>query len=132
MKDFFGALDWENYSRLLNPADFDYDPLNVVAYFSSVRIALISTFIVLLIGYPMAYGMARAPKAWRPILMVMVILPFFSSLLIRVYAWIGILKPEGLLNLGLSWLGIVDVSFDADGNRNFLNPLQIMDSEIAS
>ncbi len=58
----------------------------------------------------MAYGMARAPKAWRPILMVMVILPFFSSLLIRVYAWIGILKPEGLLNLGLSWLGIVDVS----------------------
>ncbi len=58
MKDFFGALDWENYSRLLNPADFDYDPLNVVAYFSSVRIALISTFIVLLIGYPW-------PMAWR-------------------------------------------------------------------
>jgi putrescine transport system permease protein len=130
-KEFFGSLDAQNYSRLLNPADIDYDPLNVIAYFSSVRIALISTLIVLLIGYPMAYGMARAPKSWRPILMVMVILPFFSSLLIRVYAWIGILKPEGLLNLGLSYLGIVGTAFDADGNRSFTNPLQIMDSEIA-
>jgi putrescine transport system permease protein len=131
VRDFFGALNLSNYSRLLNPADFDYDPLNVVAYLSSVRIALISTFFVVLIGYPLAYGMARAPKSWRPFLMVLVILPFFSSLLIRVYAWIGILKPEGLLNLGLSYLGIVDVAIDADGNRSFLNPLQIMDSEIA-
>jgi putrescine transport system permease protein len=131
VKDFFGALNISNYSRLLNPSDFDYDPLNVVAYLSSVRIALISTGFVLLIGYPLAYGMARSPKGWRPFLMVLVILPFFSSLLIRVYAWIGILKPEGLLNLGLSYLGIVEVAIDADGNRNFLNPLQIMDSEIA-
>ncbi len=131
VKDFFGALDGENYSRLVNPNDLDYDPLNVVAYLSSVRVALISTIIVLLIGYPLAYGMARSPKSWRPILMVLVILPFFSSLLIRVYAWIGILKPEGLLNLALSWIGIVKTAVDSDGNMTFTNPLQIMDSEIA-
>jgi putrescine transport system permease protein len=131
VSEFFAGLDVENYSRLLNPNDFDYDPLNVIAYLSSVRLALISTLIVLLIGYPMAYAMARAPKSWRPILMVMVILPFFSSLLIRVYAWIGILKPEGLLNLAFSWVGIVQTRIDADGNATFINPLQIMDTEIA-
>jgi putrescine transport system permease protein len=78
------------------------------SYLSSLQIALISTVLALLVGYPMAYGMARAPASWRPILLMMVILPFWTSFLIRVYAWIGILKREGLLNQFLMWLGVID------------------------
>ena len=63
-----------------------------------VRIAGISTLLLLLVGYPIAYGMARAPARSRPLLVMLVILPFWTSFLIRIYAWIGILKPEGLLN----------------------------------
>ena len=59
---------------------------------------LVSTVISLLVGYPIAYGMARARHSIRPLLVMLVILPFWTSFLIRVYAWIGILKPEGLLN----------------------------------
>jgi putrescine transport system permease protein len=83
------------------------DALYIDAYLSSLKIALISTFLVLLIGYPMAYGMARAPRAWQPTLVMLVILPFWTSFLIRVYAWIGILKKEGLLNQFLLWLGVI-------------------------
>lgn len=84
------------------------DPLYVAAYVSSLKIALISTFLTLLVGYPIAYGMARAPRRWRFALLMMVILPFWTSFLIRVYAWIGILKKEGLLNLALMALGVID------------------------
>jgi putrescine transport system permease protein len=86
---------------------FDY-PLYWKAYLSSVWIAAVSTFVSLLVGYPIAYGMARARPTIRPILVMLVILPFWTSFLIRVYAWIGILKPEGLLNQFLLWLGLID------------------------
>jgi putrescine transport system permease protein len=84
------------------------DALYFNAYVSSVVIAAISTFLTLLVGYPIAYGMARAPASLRPTLLMLVILPFWTSFLIRVYAWIGILKPEGLLNQFLMALNIVD------------------------
>ncbi len=84
------------------------DALYWKAYLESLWIALVSTFLVLLIGYPLAYGMARAPARWRPTLVMMVILPFWTSFLIRVYAWIGILKPEGLLNQVLQAVGVID------------------------
>ncbi|MBB5752322.1 ABC transporter permease subunit [Prosthecomicrobium pneumaticum] len=84
------------------------DALYWKAYLESLWIALVSTFLVLLIGYPLAYGMARAPARWRPTLVMMVILPFWTSFLIRVYAWIGILKPEGLLNQVLLAVGVID------------------------
>ncbi|WP_085883438.1 ABC transporter permease subunit [Oceanibacterium hippocampi] len=84
------------------------DDLYWRAYLSSIRIAGISALLTLLVGYPLAYAMARAPASWRPTLVMLVILPFWTSFLIRVYAWIGILKPEGLLNLLLSWLGLID------------------------
>jgi putrescine transport system permease protein len=84
------------------------DPLYFNAYVSSVVIAAISTFFALLIGFPIAYGMARAPATVRPLLLMLVILPFWTSFLIRVYAWIGILKPEGLLNQFLIWTGLID------------------------
>jgi putrescine transport system permease protein len=84
------------------------DALYFNAYVSSLVIAGISTFLTLLVGYPIAYGMARAPESLRPTLLMLVILPFWTSFLIRVYAWIGILKPEGLLNQFLLATGIVD------------------------
>lgn len=83
------------------------DALYFNAYISSLIIAALSTVLTLLVGYPMAYGMARAPASLRPILLMLVILPFWTSFLIRVYAWIAILKPEGLLNQFLMWTGII-------------------------
>ncbi|MEP2707046.1 MAG: ABC transporter permease subunit [Roseibium sp.] len=96
------ALSLENYIWLTE------DNLYWKSYVSSVVIAGISTFLTLLIGYPIAYGMARSPQAWRPTLLMLVILPFWTSFLIRVYAWIGILKNEGLLNQFLMFLGVID------------------------
>jgi putrescine transport system permease protein len=84
------------------------DSLYFNAYVSSLFIAGVSTLLTLLVGYPMAYGMARAPESLRPTLLMMVILPFWTSFLIRIYAWIAILKPEGLLNQLLMWAGIID------------------------
>ena len=84
------------------------DCLYTNSYLISVQIAAISTLIALLVGYPMAYGIARASPAWRGFLLMLVILPFWTSFLIRVYAWIGILKPEGLLNGFLLWLSVID------------------------
>jgi len=74
---------------------------------SSLRIAIVATFFTLLVGFPIAYGMARAPQEWRPTLMMLVILPFWTSFLIRVYAWIGILSGEGYLNQFLMWIGVI-------------------------
>ncbi|MEP6564508.1 MAG: ABC transporter permease subunit [Mesorhizobium sp.] len=83
------------------------DALYFNAYVTSVIIAAISTVLTLLVGYPIAYGMARAPATIRPTLLMLVILPFWTSFLIRVYAWIGILKPEGLLNQLLLATGVI-------------------------
>ncbi len=98
----FREFSFDNYLWLTE------DPLYFNAYVSSVVIAAISTFFALLIGFPIAYGMARAPATVRPLLLMLVILPFWTSFLIRVYAWIGILKPEGLLNQFLIWTGLID------------------------
>lgn len=84
------------------------DALYTNAYISSLKIAVISTIATLLIAYPIAYGMAKAPNSIRPTLLMLVILPFWTSFLIRVYAWIAILKPEGLLNQFLLTLGVID------------------------
>ncbi|KAB1113603.1 ABC transporter permease subunit [Neorhizobium galegae] len=98
--DFVSELDFDNYLFLTD------DPLYIEAYLSSLRIAVISTFLLLLIGYPMALAMARAPTMLRPTLVMLVILPFWTSFLIRVYAWIGILKPDGLLTLLFQSVGL--------------------------
>ena len=95
-------LSFENYLWLVE------DALYFNAYVSSLFIAAVSTVLTLLVGYPLAYGMARAPGSLRPVLLMLVILPFWTSFLIRVYAWIGILKPEGLLNQFLMWIGVID------------------------
>ena len=102
IRAFFSELDFENFQFLTT------DDLYWKAYLSSLKIALISTLLTLLVGFPIAYGMARAPEEWRPTLMMLVILPFWTSFLIRVYAWMGILSNEGVLNQFLMWTGLID------------------------
>ena len=106
-----GPLGWWEAAKQLTIENYAWiagDDLYWRAYLSSLRIAVISTLLTLLVGYPLAYAMARAPKAWRPTLVMLVILPFWTSFLIRVYAWIGILKKDGLLNQLLLSLGVID------------------------
>ena len=84
------------------------DDLYLAAFLSSLWIALICTLLCLVIGYPMAYAIATASERWRVPLLLLIVLPFWTSFLIRVYAWIGILKQSGLLNNFLLWLGVID------------------------
>lgn len=91
-----------NYSYLWE------DPLYVNTYFNSLQIALTCTVICLLIGYPMAYGIVRSSGNWKLILLLLVMLPFWSSFLLRVYAWMGILADQGTINDILIWLRIID------------------------
>ncbi len=101
VKEFFAELDFENFVFLTE------DDLYWKAYLSSLKIAAISTLLTLLVGYPIAYGMAQAPDEWRPTLMMLIILPFWTSFLIRVYSWMGILSQEGVLNQFLLGIGII-------------------------
>jgi putrescine transport system permease protein len=103
---FFSALDLENFELLTQ------DDLYFRATLSSVRIAAMSTVLLLLVGFPIAYGMARAPERHRSLLVALVILPFWTSFLIRIYAWIAILKPEGLLTQALMGLGLISEPLD--------------------
>ena len=96
----FSDLDGETYARLTK------DGLYIAAYLSSLRLAGIGTAILLLIGYPIAYGISRCPPSLRLALVMAVILPFWTSFLIRIYAWIAILKPAGVLNTALHTLGL--------------------------
>ncbi len=95
-------LNFQNYMMLAE------DSLHWSAYLNSLRIAAIGTAACLVLGYPMAYAIAKAKAEWRVPLLMLIILPFWTSFLIRVYAWIGILKNNGLLNNFLIWLGLID------------------------
>jgi len=95
------ALNAENYALLIG------DDLYIHSLLSSIRIAATSTFLALLVGLPIAHGIARAAPRHRPWLLLLVILPFWTSFLIRVYAWIGILKTEGILNTVLLTAGLI-------------------------
>jgi putrescine transport system permease protein len=83
------------------------DDLYLAAWLSSLRIAAVSTLGTLLLGYPMAYAIARARPSLRPLLLTLVIMPFWTSFLIRVYAWMGLLSENGILNQFLRWSGLV-------------------------
>jgi len=95
-------LNFGNFAFLVE------DNLYWKAYLNSIWVAAVSTLLCLLIGYPVAYAMARASTSTRNILLLLVILPFWTSFLLRVYAWIGILKNNGLINNTLIALGIID------------------------
>ncbi len=106
-------LNIGNYYYLID------DSLYAKAYLSSVRIAFFATIGALLIGYPMAYAIARADANTRNALLMMVMLPSWTSFLIRIYAWVGILKNNGLINNGLMSIGIID------------EPIALLNTELA-
>ncbi|MDD3836570.1 MAG: ABC transporter permease subunit [Phenylobacterium sp.] len=126
VREFLAALDFETYGRLGG------DRLYLAAYLSSMRIAAISTGILLLIGYPIAYAMVRCPPAARRALVLAVILPFWTSFLIRIYAWIAILKPAGLLNAALGAVGVAPLNLlNAALGAVGLAPLNLLNTEAA-
>src|ERR1700688_1409014 len=94
-------VNFNNYAFLFT------DTLYLRAFGNSIKVASVSTLLCLVIGYPMAYGIARAKAATRNVLLLLVILPFWTSLLLRVYAWIGLLKANGVINNILIWLGLI-------------------------
>jgi len=101
LKAAFAALSLDNFRLLIS------DNLYIASYLRSIVVALVSTAILLAVGYPIAYGMARLPRRWQGIAMMLVIVPFWTSFLIRIYAWINILQHDGLLNQVLLALHIV-------------------------
>lgn len=121
VRAMFEGFDFENYVWLFSGSWGSWDVASFVpiwvfddalyynAYTSSLKIAAITTIIALAVGYPMAYAIARAPRHLRPLLIMLIIIPFWSSFLIRVYAWIGILSNEGFLNMVLGWLGLPEL-----------------------
>ena len=102
LKEFFAALSAENYATVFS------DSLYAGSYVKSLQVAAISTVILLLIAYPVAYALARAPRRWQAVLVLLVVLPFWTSFLIRVYAWINILQHDGLLNQALIALRVIN------------------------
>lgn len=96
------ALNFANYFQLTD------DPLYAEAYLQSLQIAAVSTLCCLAMGYPLAWAVAHSRPSTRNILLLLVILPSWTSFLIRVYAWMGILKNNGVLNNVLLWLGVID------------------------
>jgi putrescine transport system permease protein len=101
LKASFAALSLDSFRLLVS------DNLYLASYLRSVLVAVVSTLILLAVGYPIAYGMARLPRRWQGIAMMLVIVPFWTSFLIRIYAWINILQHDGLLNKVLLALHVV-------------------------
>jgi putrescine transport system permease protein len=102
IETFVAGLGLDNYATLFS------DQIYGLSYLKSLEIAAVSTAILLAIGYPLAYGMARAPRRLQSVLVILVILPFWTSFLIRVYAWVNILQTDGLLNRVLQALHLID------------------------
>ena len=100
-KAALASLSADNFRLMVS------DDLYILSYLRSLVVATVSTSILLLIGYPIAYGMARLPKRWQNVAMMLVIVPFWTSFLIRIYAWINILQHDGLLNQILLALHLV-------------------------
>jgi len=101
LQDFIAQLSLDNYRLIAS------DPLYLLSYLKSVQIAAFSTLLLLLIGYPIAYAIARTPPRWQALLVLLVTLPFWTSLLIRIYSWMNILQREGPLNELLMALHVV-------------------------
>jgi len=101
IRDFFGGLSLDNYAMLGS------DSLYLTSYLRSLKIAALSTLMLLLIGYPIAYGISRAPRRAQAVLVLAIVLPFLTAFLIRIYAWVNILQRDGLLNDVLMALGLV-------------------------
>ena len=106
-------LYFQNYAYLID------DTLYLNGYLNALKIAAISTALCLLVGYPIAYGIARSAPTTRNILLLLVILPFWTSFLLRIYAWMGILNKQGLINNVLVFFGVID------------QPIEMMNTDFA-
>ena len=106
-------LYFQNYAYLVE------DTLYLSGYLNALKIAAISTALCLIVGYPIAYGIARSPPTTRNILLLLVILPFWTSFLLRIYAWMGILNKQGLINNVLVFFGVID------------QPIEMMNTDFA-
>jgi len=104
---------FENFLYLLE------DDLYWRSYLNALKLAAVSTVLCLLLGYPMAYYIAKQQGMRRNVLLLLIILPFWTSFLLRIYAWIGILNNTGYLNNFLIWIGVIDT------------PIQMMQTEFA-
>ncbi|MDC0686004.1 ABC transporter permease subunit [Mitsuaria sp. RG] len=107
------VLNLANYGLLTE------DELYIAAYLGSLKVAFFSTLLCLLVGYPMAYAISKARKESQTVLLLLIMMPTWTAILIRVYAWMGILSNNGLLNSFLLWLGLID------------QPLQILNTNLA-
>ena len=113
MPPYVPLVEWDELRAILtlNFGNFAFlfdDPLYLNAYLSSLRIAFVSAVLALVVGYPMAYYIARSQEPWRSLLLMLVILPFWTSFLLRVYAWQGFLRSNGVINNFLLWTGVID------------------------
>jgi len=102
LKEFISGLSFDSY------ASVSADSLYLWSYLKSLEIASIATALLLVLGYPVAYALARAPRRWQGVLVMLVVLPFWTSFLIRVYAWMNILQHDGLLNQALLALRLIN------------------------
>jgi putrescine transport system permease protein len=113
MPPYAPMIEWTQERMLaikLHLANYHFlftDALYLDSFLYSIKVAAVSTFICLLLGYPMALAIARAEPARRSLLLMLVILPFWTSFLLRIYAWIGLLKDDGLINAVLLWLHLI-------------------------
>jgi putrescine transport system permease protein len=113
MPPYAPMIEWTQERMLaikLHLANYHFlftDPLYLDSFLYSIKVAALSTFMCLLLGYPMALAIARAQPARRSVLLMLVILPFWTSFLLRIYAWIGLLKDDGLINGVLLWLHLI-------------------------
>ncbi len=104
------SLKYENYWSIFRDGEGGalFKTIYIEAYLRSIWYALVTALLCLVIGYPFAYFIARSPASVRPALLMMVMLPFWTSFLLRVYAWKGILADQGVVNKFLMWIGITD------------------------
>ncbi len=115
----YGGVEWNfyhwNYGRILGWADGlieEFDPVYMVIFLRSFRLALVTVALCLLACYPVAFWVSRLPERWRNFFLFLIVLPFFASLIVRLYAWIMILKPSGALNQLLIGSGLIDRPLD--------------------
>lgn len=105
------AADGSHWRAIFNLGNYHYlvtDSLYIATFLYSIKVAAVSTLLCLAIGYPMAYAIARAKESTRNLLLMLIVLPFWTSFLLRVYAWVGLLKTDGVINNVLLALGVID------------------------
>jgi spermidine/putrescine transport system permease protein len=115
----YGGVEWNfyhwNYGRILGWADGlieEYDPVYLVIFLRSLRLALVTVALCLVVCFPVAFWVSRLSPRWKTFFLFLITLPFFASLIVRLYAWVMILKPAGALNQGLMWLGLIDTPLE--------------------